>query len=261
MLLWLVSFALAAPPEGVMPDDAGTYEEHWEAIRNGPPGCWEVVGTASWRWDLGRFGASRGDAAFVARLEDGVWRDAVIRSLGEEVRERRSTPRTVFRHDELTFVPLVGRVLIPDRGEAGDNLLSAAFERLGDDVDYSFSEWDPGSQAVVLERIVPFGSGGADEVSMKVYFPRGGLLPGYLDVDFPERFKIPGQALGTVRGADARIRARTYAGMVFPQTETASLEVSVLGFRGSGAQTIEYSSYRPCGLAADTETKSILDEG
>ena len=74
-MLWLWAMALgwATVPDRVDVDNI----EHWEAGMNrlldGPEGCWELVGKASWEWDFGRFGSSRGDAAFIGRMRGGVW--------------------------------------------------------------------------------------------------------------------------------------------------------------------------------------------
>ena len=107
---WFAALAMSAMPSHVDLNDL----DHWEALADrvleGPPGCWEIVGKASWNWDGGRFGGTRGDQVFVARLVDGVWQEFRIEALGEVQRERRGAESRVYVEESARFVPLVGRL-------------------------------------------------------------------------------------------------------------------------------------------------------
>jgi hypothetical protein len=81
-MMWMLTLALAAPPEGVDPDDFERWEIAADKALDGPEGCWELTGslridaamhspsTAFTRSDTARFVASGG---WTGRLEDGQW--------------------------------------------------------------------------------------------------------------------------------------------------------------------------------------------
>lgn len=261
-VLWLTA-ALAAPPAGVDETESQVWDDAADTILDGPSGCWEVVGDASWRWDFGkRFGYAKGDGVFIGRLEDGVWRDFVMRSTGEEQRQRRRPPTTVFPHDEVRFLPLVGEFKdnrVDEDGDGlGDNVLRAVLGRLGGDVGYAWAEWVEADKGIQLHRAIPFGDGsGAPEATLNVFFPEGGTTPTAATVDFPERFSVPGQRLVTVKNAVAKLRSRALGTRVFPEVETFSFEASVLGFNMSAAQTITYRTFRPCGGDTSSSAQAI----
>lgn len=251
---WMLAVALAAPPEGLVADEADQWIDAWSVIQDGPPGCWEVVGTASWNWDAGRLGGARGDSAFIGRLEDGVWRDFVVRSMGEERREpKQRVSHRQYPHDELRFVPLVGRRTgsaydDDEDDDAGENVLSAVFDELGTDVDFSSSRWNDEAKGVVLTRVIPLSTG--PDAEMDVFFPDGGQLPTRADIRFPDAFGVPRMRIAKVYDAKARIRGSAQHGTVFPRAETFSFSAGLLGFRLYGAQSISYKQFRPC-VAAD----------
>ena len=120
---WLFAVALAGPPEGLDLDDPVPWEEASRQLFEGPPGCWEIVGKATWNHDGARWGVSRGSAAFAGRLVDGVWaNDLYIEPLGEIVREGpREVERRVYRDDAQPFLPLLGRHSGDTFGDGGDS--------------------------------------------------------------------------------------------------------------------------------------------
>ena len=237
--------------------DSAVYEQAWRPIQDGPPGCWEVVGRASWDWNGARFGGSEGDSAFVGRLEDGVWTGFHIRSLGEDRRERRRPTRRVYDHGRQTFVPLVGRRTPTDYGEdMGENALAFAVGELGSSVDYAYVE--RAADGVLLKRTIPFDDSSDRTIAMDVFFPGDETLPVAADVTFPDRFPVPRFRLAKVHDAEAHIRAKIVGGMVFPEVETFRFDVKVLGLSMSGAQTIQYRSFRPCGGSADEVDTPVL---
>lgn len=256
----LASLALAGPqPETLDVSDPTPWEASWSVLQDGPPGCWEVVGAASWSWSFGRFGYAKGDAAFVGRFESGVWRDVVVRSMGEEEKWRRDPPRHIYDHDRVKWMPMVGRRNSPELDEdedgLGDQVISWALRELGSEVEFADTRWDAERDAVILNRTIPFETAG--KAVMEVTFPGGDVLPTGLTLDFPDSFTVPGFRLARVTDAKARIRARAVGGTVFPEAETMSFGVSVLGMSGEGAQTIRYRSFRPCGGATKDEAKAV----
>lgn len=111
--MWFVllgSLAAAGVPAGVDLEDLDRWEFDAERFLDGPTGCWEVVGVASWNWDAGRWGLSRGDAAFAAKLHDGVWGAFHLEPLGEVIRERRETTEQRIYGYEPRWAPLFGRI-------------------------------------------------------------------------------------------------------------------------------------------------------
>lgn len=257
---WLLASALAAPPPDLVVDDPILWQDASSKVLDGPPGCWEVVGRVSWTWDVGRFGLSHGSSVFAARLEDGIWRDIYIRSLGEDQQSRLEPVRRVFPHGEQRFLPLVGRARIQRiTDEEGNTIefadaspppvspLNSVFERLGTDVEYSSVTWNEERHAVVLERRIPLQRAGSDpDAVMRVSFPSGGLAPDYLDVVFPAAFSSGGFPSVRYQDAYAAVDARLVDGMTFPEGETFRFQASVLGFHVDAAQTIDYRSFNRC---------------
>jgi hypothetical protein len=261
--LW-AALALAAPPEGLDLGDVGRWEDASERLLNGPVGCWDVVGKASWSYDVGRFGTSRGDAAFVGRLDKGVWRDIHVQPAGELVRERKGSEDLLYS-EELRFVPLLGR-LHPalwgdepdDSGrrkknaeeelEAPFNALVEFLDRVDSDVDYTYATWDEATASVRLQRTIPLGNGArAPEAELEVRFPEGGVVPASMSVSFPDRVGVgtwPRRA--TVRDAQVEAVMTVVDGEAFPSAETYTAQVDVLGFSFSFAQTVSYTWAKAC---------------
>ena len=257
MLMFLAALSATALAGSPVDQDASAYEARWQMIQDGPAGCWEVTGRATWSWDAGIRGASQGDSMFVGHLEDGVWKDFLVKSLGEDQRDRAGTVNRVFQHGEQTFVPLVGRMPTHLTGLTADsNALSWTLKKLGGDVEFADAENDEARGGVILNRTVPL-DGATEPVKMEVFFPGGGSLPSTLKVRFPESFSLPSFRLAKVRDARALIRGRAFNGEVVPEAETFSFDAGVLGVHVVAAQTIRYQTFRPCGMSAIDETKPI----
>ena len=257
MLAVLALSAALAAPEGIPWDDADVWESRWTEIYRGPPGCWEVTGRATWAWDAGRFGSNKGNAAFAGILHDGVWRDVIIRSLGERTTSKGEAPVVVYPHGEVRFIPLVGRpsAELTRQEDVQKNVLMAVLDEIGGDVVTSWSDWDEGRKAVVLHREIPVRGG--SRATMEVLFPAGVEQPQRLDLTFAQPFSLPDRRAVRVRDAEAHIRARNTVGMTFPEAEALEFGVSVLGFQGHGAQTIRYHAFRPCGGDSASSTPAL----
>ncbi len=270
MIALLAGIAFAAIPAHVDLNDLDRWEEGAEQVLDGPAGCWEMVGRATWDWDSGRFGASRGDALFVGRLVDGVWQEFHLEPLGEVVRGRgrSSTEKRVYQIDEPRFAPLVGKLVgrrvkvagsepEPDEDKSDDesdddrgpnNLVRRALDDLGASVDTSWAQWDSERQGVTLFRSVPLNeSKRPPEAEVKAFFPGGRDQAVSVDVVFPKRFYKGTFPRWRLDNAVVQVRGRPSGGEVFPTVESFSFEFGVFGFTFSGAQTIRYKSARRCG--------------
>lgn len=267
MIAWLIAAALAAPPEGIMSEEVGQWAPYWSAIQDGPLGCWEVTGTAAWDWDLGRYGITKGSASFAARFEDGVWKDFLVRSLGESHAEHGSPTIRTYPHDAMHFAPLIGTIdpsvfaqpspANAEEEEQRDNILEALLAEIGDDVTTSWSEWSDKRRGIVVHRTMPVGAGGRAEGMVSVLFPDGGLAPSELDITFDEPFSMPKARAVRMRYGDVHLRGRVIDGETWPESEAFSFEASILGYRVWASQTIQYHAFRTCGGAVEFESAPL----
>ena len=254
MITLLLGLSLGAAPPHVDLSDTGRWERAAEAFLDGPPGCWEVVGYARWDYDFARFGAAKGSAIFVARLDDGVWEDFTVVPQGEIVRRG---PQDTMREysEEQHFAPLMGQMRVARQSQEHGgpvNLLRLGLDRIAGDVEVNWAEWvDEGDDGagVVLRRAVPIGDdANAPEAEVRVFFPQGGDKARTMNVDMPAAFKVgkwPTRA--TIRDAVLEMRAKPLQGSPFPTAEAWSANFSMMGYKGHGAQTIAYRSAVPCG--------------
>ncbi len=287
--LLLAAAAAAAPPAGVDLDDLDHWEGQAERFLDGPAGCWEVVGRVAWHWDAGRWGGSRGSAVFASRMRDGVWGPFHVEPLGEVVRERRSGVESLLYAYEPRWAPLFGQVdgeirvsndprdrpdlpvEASDREASGreegrrarrrsrggsdedppgpTNLLRRGLDRIsGSRSVTSWTRWDEERGEVMLHRAFPIdGAAVGKEAEQTVRFPAGGP-PDAMDVAFPQWTQGTLPRVRVTR-AEAHLRARPAGGALFPSASSFKLDFRVLGFPVSGAQSITYTSIRPCGAA------------
>jgi len=265
-LLASLSVAAAAPPPEL---DLGLVHP-WEAAADRfldlPAGCWEWVGRASWDWDSGRFGATSGETAFAGRTTDSRWSGVHLEPLGEMTRGRgEASEHRVYDAENARFAPLFGnlaggrvRVSGAEDDEGGEltenaeasNVLRKALEQIGGDAETSWVEWDDTRVGVVLRRTFPLEQDPDEEVSVSVFFPRGGMVPTSLDVAFPPVFKQGRLPRWSVRDARISMRAHVANGQAFPASEAFSFTASFLGFHFSGAQTIQYRHAARCPIPA-----------
>jgi hypothetical protein len=255
---FLLSLTYGGPPENVDLGLIDKWKDGAEAMLEGTSGCWELVGHARWNWQAGRVGEVRGEAVFAGRLEAGIWRDFYIHPLGEISRRRSHSERLEYS-DERHFAPLVGK-LAADVSESGSrrgpnpaddpglrNVMRRTLEAVGSMVNTSWASWDEERQGVVYHTSVPLGGGRrAPEASIQVFFPGGGHWATEQDVVFPRQFRLDRSFAPIVEDARVQLRATVRDGKVFPTAESLSFGVRRLGFRLTGAQTIEYTHASPC---------------
>lgn len=273
MLVILALGALAAPPDGVVLDRVEVWDAGARAALDGPPGCWEVVGRATWDYDAGRFGSSRGDSVFVGRLVDGVWVDVRIAPLGELTQTRAQEASLIFS-TEPRFVPLLGQIgpssfYDPggdepdddaDRGskrrgskeeepEGPENVIEQVFAELEGGAETVWASWREATRSVEVVRVVPLGRGAQAPVAeVRVRFPEGGTEPDRVDISFPPRFMVgDGPVRARVEGARVEATVRPLAdGASFPAAEAYSFTASVLGLQFTGAQSVKYTNAVRC---------------
>lgn len=281
MLFLLGTLALAQVPPDIDLDDLDRWEEESARVLDGPSGCWEMVGHASWNWDAGRFGSTRGDMIFVGRLEEGVWQEFHLEPMGEVARSRKQSERRIYGY-EPRFVPLFGRlqgdIVVSNRkgetrmGDDSDkaddedkdrgrrrsrdegaaessepsNLVREVMDEISGSADSSWAKWDREQQAVMLERRIPLGDGARVPVANETtVMPSGGPAVA-MDLLFPEKFYRGTFPRFRISNASVRVRTRPSNGELFPTLESYQAEFGVFGFTVKGAQTIRYKSARRC---------------
>ena len=276
----LTAAATAATPPDVDLHDIDRWEAAAERIIDLPQGCWEWVGQASWDWDVGRWGSSRGDAAFAGKTTDGVWGEVALQPLGELARERRGDEARVYSK-EPRFAPLVGKLhgaritvhsddvrdgeeeqarAVAENAEAV-NVLRRALDRIGADAFTSTAEWDASRGGVVLHRSIPLADGRREEIAFDVFFPAGGTVPSLLDVRFPARFATGRLPRWTIRDAEVHVRGVVKGDTVFPSSEAFRFDFGFLGFRFHGAQTVVYKRISRCrGDGPPAEPDPVADD-
>lgn len=193
-------------------------------VEAGPVGCWEVVGHASWSWSQGRRRGAHGDAGFVGRLEDGVWKAFVVRSLGEDHEAARRATVRLYDHQRPHFLPLVGRV------DDGREL------------------WDPSNGDGLVEGFVA-ALAGDDAGASWVTTAEDDALTLHLALEGP--LTLQAHRKLRVHDAAAVITGRTLPEGVFPEAEVLTFEVGSVGFRASVSQAVTYRTFRACGGDAD----------
>jgi hypothetical protein len=259
----LLGTSLAALFEGVDVDDPGPWQDRAAALLQGPPGCWEVVGKASYQWSYGRFGLRQGEAGFAARFEDGTWSDLLVRSLGQVDADRDGASRT-YPHGEVPFAPAVGRArpmrvsagwsagggttldVRPDGEQAPRNQIESLIDEIAGRVETAWSSWDVARDGVVLQRLVPIGDkAGAPEVRQTVFFPGGATLPTEIDLLASGRIDLGGASLNDV---EVHVRGKVHGGRLFPTAEAQVFRASaLLGlFTLESRRTVTYTSWRAC---------------
>jgi hypothetical protein len=259
--------AYGAPPPGLDFDAGEPWEARGEALLDGPPGCWELVGDASWNHDFGRWGATRGDAVFSGRMVDGVWGEIRVYPRGE-VTSAQSDGLPVYEA-AARFTPVSGQVrglaigLDGDRElqvkRSGDprvdpvNTVRDILGKLTQDVETWWVAWDEERQGATLLRQTVAGRRDA-EVENQVFFPGGGLDPVEYDLDLVGTYGHTSLIPARVDDLHVRLRARAVDGVVVPTAEALRFRVTVAGIGMSVSQTLAYRSVTRCAVAAPADT-------
>ncbi len=259
---WFVALALAAPPEGVVPDDLTTWETRSQALLDGPPGCWELSGrldlTASGYVPASRW--SRPDrrdhhlhGTFTGRLDAGTWTSFRYTLEGEG-----SDDPDV----EIPLFPMTGRIdpdvaeridtgapsdstITVDAGGDAVNTLRRVLDAIDPATETIYAEWSEDRRAVRLYRDVPLEKG-SGTVTVETLFPEGGLATS-LDATFPRRVKVgDGLVKVTVFDGQMHLRAQQVGDLVVPALESLSVGLGALGFTGAYEQKLTYEKAVRC---------------
>jgi hypothetical protein len=255
VVLALAAAALAGPPVGVDLEDGQRWETAPNALLDGPPGCWEVVGYATWDHDLGRWGSTRGEALFVGRMVDGVWGPFRVFPRGEYV-DGAEAPIYV---EEDRFTPFFGRVrglrvrldrsrdLQVDRSKdprvEAVSTVDDVLSKLTQDVETWEVSWE--EDAVVLTRT---GTAGRKEaqVTSRTTFPGGGTIAETHSVALVGTYVHKGLFPARVRALDLRLEGRLEDGVVLPVRETLSFDLGLVVARVKASQEIVYRHVGAC---------------
>ena len=116
ILLFTILTAIAGP----MPSSVDLFAvEGWEAAANsimdGPSGCIEWVGEASYNYQVAGMGGVEGRQVFAGRTVDGVWSPLYIKSLGQTVQWKKGEPYKRYQETRM-FTPLMGQIRESERG-------------------------------------------------------------------------------------------------------------------------------------------------
>ncbi len=254
-MIWLLlsALALATAPEGVDLEDIFSWEDAAEPLLDGPPGCWNMEGTAVRKvvvfippdlWTSGSQLEEVVNAKVRGRLLDGRWQfygvNGVDRGDLKSVNPLiRILPSIV---DQLDIIPLIGA--FPGVGERSPtNLVRKIVDEWGGDLSTSITEWDDERNGVWLRREVPIRKKPRAPVSqVSTFFPEGKLTPTEMDVAFPASFKA-GLKLMRFRIDNAQFHIRAAQ---TPTLESASLLLIGMGITMGYEQTITYDSFTPC---------------
>ena len=244
---------------GMPPLDDPSWDQRADGLLEGPAGCWEVVGRATWSHDLGRWGSTRGDAVFVGRLEDGVWSRWKQLPLGEIEQNGGESAEIFGTAPRVT--PLVGRV----RGLAVGldatrrvrmtrsrdvriepvNTARDVIERLG--ADESVAWWaSREGEDVVLHRRMQVGRRDAP-LEVDAVFPAGGAAATRWSMRLLGTYAHEGWIPARVTELEARLVGRVDGTTVLPDWETLRVTL-VVGplVRVAARQTVDYRRVVPC---------------
>lgn len=266
MLLLLTTLALGGAPAGIDMDDPAPWEARAKALLHGPPGCYEVVGRASWDWRVSGMVEDRGDAVFVGVLDDGEWKDIQVFPLGR-VQGKPGDDGLKTYSDGLAFVPLVGRkgsweMTLGNEGvdtrqtepaastDGTGNVVRDMLDELSGDTEVSWLEWDEPTNTLLLHQSMAVGDGrNPPEAVVTTRFPGGNTVPTALDVTFPPAFRLGKLARLRVQDARIQIRGQVVDGVSLPRAEAFTMKASFMGFSGTGAQTLDVRHVTRCRTA------------
>ncbi|MCB9683464.1 MAG: hypothetical protein H6738_19255 [Alphaproteobacteria bacterium] len=265
IVAWIAS-ALAAPPEGVDPDDVFHWEAGSRALLDGPPGCWELSGqldltlsgyVPASRWTRPERRDHKMHGTFSGRIDGGTWTSFTYElDDGEDdmtvplfPMTGRISPDVVKRLDE----PSESTLQISSDGngeEEAVNTLRRTLDAIDPETETAYAEWSDGKGAVRLLQDIPFEGSGRDTVVVETLFPNGGPATS-LDVTFPRRVKV-GDALlkVTVFDGQMHLRGQQVGDLVMPALESLSVGMGALGLTGAWEQKLTYQKAQRCAASA-----------
>lgn len=258
---WLLAAAaVAGAPPGLDLEATDAWQAAADGLLDGPPGCWEAVGRATWDHDFGRWGGTRGDAAFAGRLIDGVWGELRVVPLGEIV-TRRGEDAPPSYTTAARFVPMFGRVRGLRIGLDGDrqlfversrdarvdpvNTARDVLDRLTASVEVGWAEWSDERGGVELVTRTTAGRRDAT-VRTRTFFPDGAAAPAAWTLDVEGTYVHDGLVPARVDGLFVDVRVAASDGVVLPTAEAARFELRLASVTLRAAQTLRYERVAPC---------------
>lgn len=276
MIALLLPAALAAepPPPHVTEaalEDTRPWEDRARALLDGPGGCVQLRGEASFRLALYLPGGwlspgQRKDlvrrGTFLGTLDGGTWTSLAF---AWEDGDGEGLDGDALDIDELQ--PIVGRVPPdPEEEEGGSvsigtgdqgtqvaitqgsdravNMLDGLIEEIDPQVTTAYAAWEGDSRSVVLRQFVPMDQGG--DLEIQVLFPEGGA-PTSLDAVFPRRIRFrEGPLTAVIRDAQLHLRGQVTPLGVLPGEEGVSMVIGALGFTFGFEQRLSYTGVRSC---------------
>lgn len=281
MIVWM-ALALAAPPEGVDPDDFERWELAADRALDGPEGCWELTGqlrvdlalhtpaTAFSRSDTTRWVAA---GAWTGRLHDGTWERfayeltevteddgavevpvfPVIGRIDQDVVERiDAEPPPEEDEGGRTVAVKIGGGGGDDDGASGGaeaiNLFQEIVDGWNPATSVTFAQWSEADRHIELLQEFPITDAtNAPVVKVVSEFPEGANDLSRLDAQFPQRVKL-GEGLLKVKLMDTRfhLRQQRVGSTWLPQVEGFTLMAGVLGFTVGYEQQLSYATAQAC---------------
>jgi len=235
-----------------------------EAARliDGPPGCWEVVGEAHWRWDFGNRGLSTGRVVFVGLLDNGLWRDVKVESPGEAYRVGNHPVEIRYPRD-LRATPLVGQLSIRLMPAMASGAARSVFQSDFRTIDasnfnrYIASVMFPNTRRVALEgpdsdalsdSVVVIGRPQFDsgdiggEVAITLHHGDSARA----EWTWEEPVSIPGTTNLRMKSIEAWVEGTNVNGEIFPAGDHLAYSVKAGGLPIHVRQDVTYRSFKRC---------------
>jgi hypothetical protein len=282
--MWWIVMALAAPPEGVDPEDFGRWEEAADKALDGPAGCWELTGslrvdaalhapsTAFTRGDTMKMGAA---GTWHGRLDGGQWTSfaykwtkkdvegdefsvpvfPVIGKIDQTIVVQEGLPPEeeqaagISRKDDKGSVSIsIGGGEGGDGGAEAINLFQSAIDAWDPATATSMTEWRDKEQQISLLQDFPiFDTENSPVVVVESSFPGGGLGLSKLDAQFPRRVKIGEWPLKVnLMDTQFHLRQQQVGPTWLPQVEGFTLMAGVVGFTFGYEQQMVYTTAQAC---------------
>jgi len=274
---WYLALALAAPPEGIDPDDFGHWESAADRALDGPGGCWELTGAVQVDGGLHSPGTAfvRGDTYRVSgtgtwegRIEDGEWKDFTyawreLSGAGLDIpiwplvgKIEQSVVTNATPEDVVVKAKDGSTIEIDfDDDDEGGNSTTQAINIFHEVVDSwepagstTVSEWSDELGAIKLIQDIPLlDKVNPPTVTVTSVFPGGDEHPTVIDAAFPKRIKLGEWPLKvTLMDTQFHLRQQPVGTYVLPQVEGFTLMAGVLGFTLGYEQQLTYVTAQAC---------------
>ncbi len=275
MIPWLFTLALAAPPEGIDPDDFGHWEEAADKALHGPAGCWDLTGAVRIDGGLHTAGTAflRGDTykitgvgTWEGRIADGQWASftyqwkelsgadmdvpvyPIVGKIDQAV-VKNATPKDLEVKDKgnvtVAFDP-------DDEGEGSSTEAINVFHEIVDSWQpagsTTVSEWSDELGAIKLIQDIPLlDKTNPPVVTVTSVFPGGDVHPTVIDAVFPPRIKLGEWPVRfTLMDTRFHLRQQPVGSYVLPQVEGFTMMAGVLGFTFGYEQQLTYTTAQAC---------------